>query len=157
MHPELEQLADELSQGWRELGRVLASRRVLASLHPGSARLLTPTKLRALDLIGESGGMRVGELADRVGVDETTATRLVDRLEAHDVVERSAAPDDRRATVVALTAEGERLLEEVAARRREFFCDVLAALDPPDRGELVRLTTQAAAALRTRSEALTRR
>src|SRR5580765_3227377 len=100
MDAELEGLADELSQGWRELGRVLASRRVLASLHPGSARLLTPTKLRALDLVAESGGMRVGELAARVGVDETTATRLVDRLESHGVVERRSAPDDRRATVV---------------------------------------------------------
>ena len=43
---------------------------------------MTPTKLRALDVISEEGGVRVGELADRIGIDETTATRLVDRLEA---------------------------------------------------------------------------
>src|SRR4051812_50203283 len=72
-------LADDLSRSWHDLGRVLASRRLLASLHP-DARALTPTKLRALDVIGGEDGVRVGELAGRMGVDETTATRLVDRL-----------------------------------------------------------------------------
>ena len=43
--------------------------------------MLTPSKLRALELLAEHDGLRVGELADRVGVDDTTATRLVDRLE----------------------------------------------------------------------------
>src|SRR4051812_50031651 len=74
-------LADDLSRSWHDLGRVLASRRLLASLHP-DARALTPTKLRALDVIGGEDSVRVGELAGRMGIDETTATRLVDRLVA---------------------------------------------------------------------------
>jgi DNA-binding MarR family transcriptional regulator len=149
-----QQLADELSQHWRGLSSVLANRRLLASLHPGTASTLTPTKLRALGLLAEQGGLRIGELADRVGVDETTATRLVDRLEAMGVAERRGAADDRRATVVELTPAGTELAGEIAARRQRFFCDVLEALEPDERAELVRLTAKAAQALRSRSEEL---
>jgi DNA-binding MarR family transcriptional regulator len=146
-------LADELSQRWHELGAVLRSRRLLASLHPGLARQLTPSKLRALTLLAD-GGLRIGELADGVGVDDTTATRLVDRLEAMGVAERRSEPGDRRATTVELTTAGEELVAGIAAQRQLFFCDVLATLEPDERAELVRLTSKAAAALQARSEAL---
>ena len=108
-------------------------------------------------MIGEGGGLRIGELAARVGVDDTTATRMVDRLEELDLVERHSAADDRRATVVELTVEGRELTSNVAAQRQLFFCDVLEALAPDERAELVRLTEKAALALQERSEELARR
>jgi DNA-binding MarR family transcriptional regulator len=150
---ELKPLADELSQHWHELGAVLRSRRLLASLHPGLARQLTPSKIRALTLLA-NGGLRIGELADGVGVDDTTATRLVDRLEAMGVAERSREPGDRRATTVELTSAGEELVAGIAAQRQLFFCDVLAGLEAEERAELVRLTAKAADAVRTRSKEL---
>jgi len=152
----LRELAGDLSRSWHDLGRMLASRRLLASLHPG-APAMTPTKLRALDVISEEGGVRVGELADRIGIDETTATRLTDRLEAAGLAERRSASGDRRVTVVGLTPAGVVLVGEVARRRQRFLCDVLAALEPDERTELVRLTAKAAAVLRDRSEELTAR
>ena len=115
---------------------------------------LTPSKIRALDLLSEHGGLRVGELADRVGIDDATATRLVDRLEQIGVVGRTSEPGDRRATTVALTPAGEELVAGIAAQRQLFFCDVLDALEPAERTELVRLTAKAAVALRARSEEL---
>jgi DNA-binding MarR family transcriptional regulator len=153
-HPDLKPLADELSQCWHELGAVLRSRRLLASLHPGLAAKLTPSKLRALDLLAEHGGMRVGELADRVGIDDATATRLVDRLEEMEVASRKSDVGDRRATTVALTPAGEEVVAGIAKQRQLFFCDVLDALEPAERSELVRLTAKAAVALRARSEEL---
>ncbi len=66
------------------------------------------------------------------GVDETTATRLVDRLEAMGVAERRSEEGDRRATLVGLTAAGAEIVAEVAARRQRFFCEVLAALEPSE-------------------------
>ena len=135
---------------------MLRSRRLLASLHPGLARQLTPSKIRALTLLA-NGGLRIGELADGVGVDDTTATRLVDRLEAMGVAERRREPGDRRATTVELTRAGEELVAGIAAQRQLFFCDVLDALEPDERSELVRLTAKAADALRARSEALVAR
>jgi len=150
-------LAADLSRCWRELGTILASRRLLASLSGEAAGRLTPTKLRGLQLLAERGGLRIGELADRMAVDETTATRLVDRLEAMGAATRERAEEDRRATVVVLTAEGERLAAEAARRHQDFVRDVLATLDADERAELVRLTEKAAAALRARSEELAAR
>jgi DNA-binding MarR family transcriptional regulator len=154
---ELRPLAAELSARWRELGTILASRRLHASLHPELGAKLTPSKVRALALIAESGGLRIGELADRVGVDDTTATRMVDRLEELGVAERHGAEGDRRATRVELTGEGEALMEGVAAQRLLFFCDVLEALEPEERTQLVGLTAKAADVLRARSEELVAR
>ena len=150
---ELRSLARELSRSWHELGGVLTSRRLQASLHSGTASTLTPSKLRALNVLAEKS-MRGGELADRVGVDETTATRFVDRLEESGLVERRHLPEDRRVTVVGLTAEGVELAKQVANRRQRFLCEVLTALDPDERMELVRLTAKAAEAVRTQSEEL---
>ena len=139
-------LAAELSRTWRELGGILASRRLLASL--GTDDRLTPTKLRALEALAENGALRVSELAARMSVDETTGTRLADRLEAAGLARRERDPDDRRATSIVLTSAGERLAAEMLHRRLEFFRDVLDALAPEERGELVRLTGKATAALR---------
>jgi DNA-binding MarR family transcriptional regulator len=151
-------LAADLSRLWRELGTILASRRLLASLSREDAGRLTPTKLRGLQLLAESGGgLRIGDLAAGMAVDETTATRLADRLEAMGAATRERAADDRRATVVVLTPEGKRLAAEAAQRHQDFVRDVLAALDPDERTELVRLTEKAAAALRARSEELAAR
>jgi DNA-binding MarR family transcriptional regulator len=154
---ELKPLAAELSTCWRELGTILASRRLHASLHPELGSKLTPSKVRALALIAESGGLRIGELADRVGVDDTTATRMVDRLEELGVAERQGAEGDRRATLVGLTDKGRELTAGVAAQRQLFFCDVLEALEPDEREQLVHLTAKAALVLRARSEELVAR
>jgi DNA-binding MarR family transcriptional regulator len=153
----LRPLAAELSTCWRELGTILASRRLHAYLHPELGTKLTPSKLRALELLAQHDGLRVGELADRVGVDDTTATRLVDRLEELGLAERHSAEGDRRAILVGLTADGRELVAGVSAQRQQFFADVLATLDPDERVQLVRLTEKAALALRTRSEELATR
>lgn len=154
---ELKPLAAELSACWRELGTILASRRLHASLHPELGTKLTPSKLRALELLAQHDGLRVGELADRVGVDDTTATRLVDRLEDLGLAERSSEEGDRRAILVGLTGEGRELVAGVSAQRQQFFADVLASLDPDERVQLVRLTEKAALALRARSRELVTR
>jgi len=150
-------LAAELSRCWRELGTVLASRRLLASLGGETSGRLTPTKLRALELLAESGGLRIGELAAGMAVDETTATRLADRLETMGAATREAHSSDRRSTVVVLTREGARLAADAAQRHRAFVAEVLQTLDPEERVELVRLTEKATASLRARSDELAAR
>lgn len=49
-------------------------------------------------------------LAQRLGVDRTAMTYLLDDLEAAKLVKRRPDPADRRARLVALTAKGERAL-----------------------------------------------
>jgi DNA-binding MarR family transcriptional regulator len=61
------------------------------------------------------GPMTLGQLAARNGVDAPYATLIVDKLEAHDLVERLPHPDDRRRKLVTLTAAGHRAIENADA------------------------------------------
>jgi DNA-binding MarR family transcriptional regulator len=50
--------------------------------------------------------MTLTELAEANGVDAPYATLIVDKLEAHGLVERQVHPDDRRRKLVTLTPAG---------------------------------------------------
>jgi DNA-binding MarR family transcriptional regulator len=52
------------------------------------------------------GPVTLGQLAEANGVDAPYATLIVDKLEAHGLVERRPHPDDRRRKLVTLTAAG---------------------------------------------------
>jgi DNA-binding MarR family transcriptional regulator len=52
------------------------------------------------------GPMTLTQLAQRNGVDAPYATLIVDKLEAHGLVERQPHPDDRRRKLVTLTPAG---------------------------------------------------
>lgn len=55
-------------------------------------------------------GIRLTELADRIGVTKQAIGPLVDDLEREGVVERVDDPDDRRAKRIRWTRKGERAL-----------------------------------------------
>jgi DNA-binding MarR family transcriptional regulator len=74
----------------------------------------------------------VERLADVLGLTSSGTVRLVDRLETAGLVQRRAGPDGR-STLVALTPAGRRTGQRVAAARRAFLRDALAALSPDDR------------------------
>jgi DNA-binding MarR family transcriptional regulator len=56
------------------------------------------------------GPRTLREIAEANGVDAPYATIIVDKLEAHGLVERRPHPDDRRRKLVTLTAAGHRAL-----------------------------------------------
>jgi MarR family transcriptional regulator, organic hydroperoxide resistance regulator len=63
----------------------------------------------------EQDGLRGGELAERLGVEPPTVTKMLRRLEKCGLVERCRDPRDARSFRVYLTGEG-RSLEEPLAR-----------------------------------------
>jgi DNA-binding MarR family transcriptional regulator len=144
-------LADELARSWLELGRRIWSRKASARLHPKLASL-SPGRLQALMLLGEPVEPRICDLAEALALDESTVTRLVDRLELDGLARRGSSSSDRRATVVALTSEGRAALAEMQEQRRQFFAEILDALEPAERAELVRLTAKVVGAWRARTE-----
>jgi DNA-binding MarR family transcriptional regulator len=62
-----------------------------------------------------NGRPRMSELAERLTLSRGGITKLVDRLEDAGYLKRVACTDDRRSLQVALTAAGERMLEEMRA------------------------------------------
>lgn len=67
-------------------------------------------------------------LAERMGMTRGAISKLADRLIAKALIAREASPDDGRAQTLALTAEGRRLVPELAAladtNDEEYFGDL---------------------------------
>src|SRR4051794_21765449 len=86
---------------------------------------VTPAQARALDVLTRHGHMRLGALSEHLRIAPRSATEVVDALEAAGLVERRHDPDDRRATLVALTGRGEEVGAAIRAARaaeaEEFF------------------------------------
>ena len=61
----------------------------------------------------------MGELAKQLACDNSNVTWITDRLEERGLVERQSAPHDRRVRLLVLTAEGQRLRDEIATRLAE--------------------------------------
>jgi DNA-binding MarR family transcriptional regulator len=148
---DLERLAAELDAHWVEIGRFFLSRKLRSKVFHGAGAELSPVQLRALALLLE-GPARVGELADDLGLAESTVTRLVDRLEHHGLAARRALPDDRRSVAVQLTVAGRRVASSVERDRRAYLTEILGTLERGERSELVRLIAKVAAAQAKRQE-----
>lgn len=77
----------------------------------------------------EEGPVTANRMAQRLGLDDSTVTRQVNRLVRRGLVIRSADPDDRRASLLTVTAEGSRRTAELRDRRRTRLAAVLADRD----------------------------
>ncbi len=100
---------------------------------------LAPHQARALRVVGRHDRIRPGELAAHLRVAPRSVTDVVDSLEKRGLLARHADPDDRRATVLGLTASGRRLLDETGAARRGDADAYFARLSSRDRAVLGRL------------------
>ncbi len=101
---------------------------------------LSPTLTSALATIDRGGPLTPSALAAAERIQRPTATRIVGRLEAQGLVERSADPDDGRVCFVATTSDGRALLKRIRTRKSEFLAKRLKALTPAEQETL----TQAA-------------
>lgn len=73
-------------------------------------------------------GVSIGELVERVFLDSSTLTGIIDRMERSGYVERRDNPDDRRAVLVFLTPKARevgpsilKFADELDAKLREPF------------------------------------
>lgn len=93
---------------------------------------LTLRQWRALVVIESTrSGLRVGEIAARLGSSGPSSSRLVRRLEERGLVEAKRDESDRRATLVRLTAAGERLRTALVEQRRDLIRGALSTRPLP--------------------------
>ena len=149
---ELVELADAFEAHWAEVARFVLNKRWKAAMYSGPEGELSHMELAALTALGDHE-CRMGDLASLVGLSESSATRLVDRLAAAGMVARHASLTDRRSVTAGLTAAGKRCVKRIRAGRRDFLKEILATLPPEERAELVRLFGRVAEELRLREGA----
>jgi DNA-binding MarR family transcriptional regulator len=84
-------------------------------------------------------GMTLGELSQRMMVSNGNVTGLVDRLVEQGLINRRPSPNDRRAQIVSLTAEGRRFFRAMARANGDWIGDMFAGLSQEDIEALLRL------------------
>jgi DNA-binding MarR family transcriptional regulator len=80
----------------------------------------------------DQGGMRISELADALGLNESSVSRLADRLEQAGLTERCVCEDDRRGVYAFITDAGRDQLQSATPTYRAQLADALdqACADP---------------------------
>jgi DNA-binding MarR family transcriptional regulator len=96
----------------------------------------------ALAVIQVHGPLRVSEVAQRLGVDLSVASRQIASLTAEGHVERREDDTDRRAQLVAITRSGRKVLRESHRRMVSAFEQVLGEWDDADVDSLTRGLTR---------------
>ena len=91
-----------------------------------------------LEALVKEGPLTLGELAERLYLEKSTASRVVDALERKGYVTRTPHPGDRRALQLKVTPAGRRLVERIRASLVEEARAVLADLSPAFRQEAAR-------------------
>lgn len=120
---------------------VLTASRLLVAVSArsisASGDLVSLPQFRLLVVLHTRGPLKHAALAEHLGVNPSTATRMVDRLIAVGMVHRQHNPASRREIVLELTAEGTRLVRQVTARRRKEISKIVAKMPESARGGLV--------------------
>ncbi len=120
---------------------LLASRALLGmvarSLAPALGEVTVP-QFRVLVVLSSTGALRMGDLAERIGVHPSTLTRTVERLEQGGWILRAPVEGNRREVQVDLTDAGTGLVARVTAARRRQIREVLDRLDPAEREDVRR-------------------
>jgi DNA-binding MarR family transcriptional regulator len=99
---------------------------------------LSPSMTAALATIERHGPITPSELAARERIQRPTATRVLARLEDLGLIQRTADPQDRRSSLVAVTPSASELLAELRTRKTAFLAERLERLDADDRAALER-------------------
>jgi DNA-binding MarR family transcriptional regulator len=90
-------------------------------------------------------GMTLGELSSRMMVSNGNVTGLVERLVADGLIDRRAAPKDRRSQIVSLTAEGRRTFRAMARTHENWIAEIFGELSAPDIDTLMKMLAKAKA------------
>lgn len=121
---------------WREIRRGATAGAVRDIMYGVGGSALEPGQMDALDVIILEEGQRMGDLAERLRIDPSTATRAVQRLIKDGLVERTSGDTDARVVTVIPTEKGRRIHAEVAQRRRDMIVDIIAKFPPDEREKL---------------------
>jgi MarR family transcriptional regulator, organic hydroperoxide resistance regulator len=106
------------SEAWSLIAELFTSQRT-RFLAIASEFELAPAQLMALKALDPEEPVPMRDLACALACDNSNVTGIVDRLESRGLVERRAAPHDRRVKMLVVTTAGADLRARVKARMEE--------------------------------------
>ena len=104
--------------------------------------VLSPFELLVSDYLAlkfsAESPIRPGALSGCLGISPAATTELIDRLESRGFLQRERDPQDRRASRIALTLSGRKMLSEAKTAYSQFLVSVQQEMDPLDLAALER-------------------
>lgn len=94
---------------------------------------------RLLVAVERLGPIGVVELAERIGLDHTTVSRQIAKLDSMGLVARQGSVADRRVREAVITAEGKLMTDKLDAARERMSRAIFDTWDEKDIADLVRL------------------
>ncbi|MEU7593257.1 MarR family transcriptional regulator [Streptomyces sp. NPDC039022] len=126
-------------------GAVLTASRALVAVSARSLAAVEGTvtlpQFRLLVVLSVHGAASLTAVAELLGVNPSTAMRMIDRLIAAGFVDRKLNPANRRETRIQLTDGGRRLVDEATARRRQEITAIVERMTPEQGAALVEALT----------------
>ena len=99
-----------------------------------------PREIILLTLLeaGDSG-IRQKDISEKLGINPSSLSEQIDRLEADRYLERTANPEDRRSTLISLTEKGKARAWEVQDDRAKAAADFCSRLTEDEKDTLIAL------------------
>ncbi|MCR9176997.1 MAG: MarR family transcriptional regulator [Alphaproteobacteria bacterium] len=93
---------------------------------------LTPTQWAALSKLASETAASQNHLGRMTAMDPATIQGVIRRLEARGLVGRTDDPNDRRRTLLRLTDEGRKMVQDLSATAHKVSEQTLAPLEPEE-------------------------
>lgn len=131
-----EEVADDVVTAVLTASRLLVS--VSARSLAAVEETLTLPQFRMLVVLDSRGAMNISRLGEHLDVIPSTAMRMIDRLAAAGMLERSPNPVNRREILISLTDKGHSTVRQATERRRAEIARIVAAMPRSRRTGLVK-------------------
>lgn len=131
---------DDDQEGQELLMALFRMVRCMRAQAPGE--LIDLPAMYVLQFVAETPGIRVSELADRVGLDPSTLSRLTRSLERAGYLDRNQDPRDARAAQMRISDRGEAAMQQALQWRTTMIAQAFAGWSAQERSRFVSLGTR---------------
>ena len=100
---------------------------------------LSALQLRTVLFVNQTGKTNMKDLAKYFGVTAPTATVMIDHLEREKLIKRLPDKNDRRITLIHITAKGEKRAAQALEHIRGKMDEAMAKLNAKEKTQLIKL------------------
>jgi len=106
---------------------------------PTSFDRFSISQAKVLMFLSYKESFKMKDITEELGIANSSATELIDKLIKEELVERFRKPDDRRVVRVKLTEKGRTFINEIKELKRKFWKSIIEKSEEEDREDLLRV------------------
>lgn len=89
---------------------------------------LTTAQFGVLEALYNKGDLKICEIMDKILTTSGNITVVIKNLEKDGLVRKSLDPEDKRATIISITDEGKKIIEEILPSHLENIVNIFSVL-----------------------------